>query len=378
MANFVVLKGADQYKVFDFDGNVARVGSGEHVDLRLDDTGTDSDIFLLMLTDKGYDLQPVAPGIVISVNGELADKRVSLPENAKVAFLNYMMIVTYGEAAQTKPPTPAAASAPTPPVEQSTQKPAAPTPPPVEADDRTRPMSTSTPEPPKPAAAPPPPPKPQPPVQAEERATAPGGAQPQPQKPPQPPRQEPPPAPPEPVEAPTVMLHNEPPPKPRQPERPPEPPKPRLEPDYVLVGLSGQHSGKIFPIDTPEFVVGRARECNVVIERDEKGKPLSSISREHFTVVSHDGELTVTDRHSKLRTYVNGKVLEPDQREPVAPEDVISIRTPQGEVKFRLCFADDPNPYPDEGKKFPWLPVMGLVVVIIILAFVLYKFLGTE
>jgi predicted component of type VI protein secretion system len=146
----------------------------------------------------------------------------------------------------------------------------------------------------------------------------------------------------------------------------------------VLVGLSGQHAGKIFPIDAEEFVVGRARECNLVVERDERGQPESSISRQHFTITSREGELSLSDRHSKLRTYVNGKVLESDQREPIAPEDVISIRSPKGEIKFRICFADDPNPYPDDKKSFPWLPVAGLAAIIIILAFVLYKFLGTE
>ena len=137
MANFVLLKGGEQYKVFDFDGNVARVGSGEHVDLQIVDTGTESDIFLLMLTDKGYDLQPIAPDVVISVNGQLADKRVSLEEQAKVSFLDYLMIVTYGEQVAKQPQPSAAAQRPQAPTAQQMTPPSPSTP-----DERTRPLET--------------------------------------------------------------------------------------------------------------------------------------------------------------------------------------------------------------------------------------------
>ncbi|MFH2056766.1 MAG: FHA domain-containing protein [bacterium] len=378
MANFVLLKGGEQYKVFDFDGNVARVGSGEHVDLQLADTGTEQDIFLLLLTDRGYDLQPIAPNVTVSVNGTLVERLTPLPEQAKVSFLDYLMVVSYGGTQPVEQPTAQAAAArpaPSPPAgDAPTQRPAA-TPPPKASDTPTRTMDVVQPgastEPgvppsgPKPAATPPVAPAP-PPAKKKDPSTAPGNIQ----TPPPPPRQ--------PVEAKTELIHHAPPPPPRQPEPVREAPKPRIEADYALVGLSGQHAGKVFPIDAEEFVVGRDRSCNLAIERDEKGRPDSAISREHFTIVSREGELSVVDRNSKLRTYVNGKVLEPDQREPIAPEDIISIPSPGGEVKFRLCFADDPNPYPDIKKSFPWLPVIGLVSLIVILAFVLYKFLGSN
>ncbi len=122
MANFVLLKGGEQYKVFDFGGNVARVGSGEHVDLQIVDTGTESDIFLLMLTDRGYDLQPIAPEIAISVNGQPANKRVSLEEQAKVSFLDYLMIVTYGEQPAAQAQTDVADQAPALPVSEPDEK----------------------------------------------------------------------------------------------------------------------------------------------------------------------------------------------------------------------------------------------------------------
>lgn len=374
MANFVILKNGEQYKVFDFDGNVARVGSGEHVDLKLTDTGTDQDLFLLMLGDQGYGLQPLAASVPISVNGAQAAALTPLPEQAKVSFLDYMMVVSYSSKEQTKPPAAKPAAPPSPPPaadDAPTQRPGAAPPPPA-TEEPTKSMDAPAPEPPtapkvKPVAAPPAAPPPHPTAEKKDPPTVPRAAQ-----------TPPPPPPSRPVEDKTELIHHAPPPPPPSPEPVREAPRQRVEPDYALVGLSGQHAGKVFPIDAEEYVVGRDRSCNLSIERDEKGRPDNAISREHFTVVSRDGELSVIDRNSRLRTYVNGKVLEPDQREPVAPEDIISIPSPSGEVKFRLCFADDPNPYPDVKKSFPWIPVIGLVALIVILAFVLYKFLGSN
>lgn len=137
---------------------------------------------------------------------------------------------------------------------------------------------------------------------------------------------------------------------------------------YSLVGLSGQYKGQVREIDTREFVVGRdGSVCDLVVDRTEAGDLDNSVSREHFTIVATDEGLSLTDKKSRLRTYINGKVLEPNQRESIAPEDIISIPVPTGEVKFRLCFVGNENFAPDKGRS-KYLPlIIGLAVIITLL-----------
>lgn len=159
-------------------------------------------------------------------------------------------------------------------------------------------------------------------------------------------------------------------PEPPRSERPAAaaPRKPRITPVYSLVGLAGQYKGQVREIDTREFVVGRdGSVCDLVVDRTEAGDLDNSVSREHFTIVATDEGLSLTDKKSRLRTYINGKVLEPNQRESIAPEDIISIPVPTGEVKFRLCFVGNENFAPDKGRS-KYLPlIIGLAVIITLL-----------
>jgi len=163
---------------------------------------------------------------------------------------------------------------------------------------------------------------------------------------------------------------------PRQQPTPPVAKKQTFEPVYSLVGLSGQYKGKVKYIDAEEFTVGRDHDCCLTIDRDEKGRPDSSISRTHFVITTVDEQLYLIDRVSKLRTFINDKMIETDQRESITPEDIISIHSPGGEIKFRVCYADDPNPYySDDGKKVPWLWIAVLILLIAVIIVAWVKFL---
>jgi hypothetical protein len=203
----------------------------------------------------------------------------------------------------------------------------------------------------------------------------------QPQQPPEePPKPTEPPTPPPETEDPTVLIERDRTPERRPlPEKKPEPTATRkLDTDYILCGLSGEHAGKRFPIDAEEFSVGRDRSCDLVIHRDEKGRPDTAISRHHFTVIYREGQLFLRDSRSQLRTYVNDKVIEPDQEEAITHDDIISIPSPQGEIRFRVCYADDPNFSDDKAGGFPWLWVIGLLVLIALLVFAWFYLLGGD
>lgn len=332
MARFIVLKGQNNYAVFDFDGNIARVGSGANVDLRLEsDAGTDDFFFLTKTGAGGFQIEPRSSAVNIAVNGSPCSSPTLLDEGSKVSVLDYMILVSYqGQQAPKAKPT----AEPTPPPKP--EMPSAPKPPAVDAD-----MGTA------PAIGAPPPPRPS-----------------------QPPAT-PPPSPPGAGDDATVRINFD----ERQQSVIPVKKKPvveevhgKIEPIFSLVCLSGQHKGKVFRIDSEEFIIGRDRGSSIVIDHDEKGRPDTSVSRKHLVFTSTDDGLYVVDKMSKLRTYINGRLIEADQREQVAPEDLISIPSPQGEIVFRLCFVDEENFAPVNASHTTMWLIIGLVAVIIILA----------
>lgn len=367
MARFIVLKGQTNYAVLDFDGNLGRVGSGANVDLRLEGGQTEEDFFFLSKSGSGeYRIEPRSADIKITVNGSPISAPTALGEGAKINLLDYLILVTYQGADQPEesvaPEEPEAPPKVEPP-QATTPEPAPP--------DRTEPVSTGT-TPEKPQQAP----SPEPPQSGEmTRPSAPAAAPPKaaPSPPPKPaPTPPPPPPPPKAAGADdaTVRINFDeaaPSITPQRKEPVVEEVKGGIEPVYSLVCLTGQHKGKVFRIDSEEFVIGRDREASIMIDHDEKGRPDTSVSRTHCTLTTDDESLYIVDKSSKLRTFVNGEVLEPGQREHIAPEDLISIPSPQGQIMFRLCFVDEENFAPAEAKNTTLWLILGLVVVIILL-----------
>jgi hypothetical protein len=350
MARFVILKGGASYKIFEFEGSIARVGTGEMMDLQLEAPGFDGDLFFLTKTPRGYEIERRADQLAYTVNGASASGRQVLNDGDKVTFLDYIMIATYGTAPAAKVEAPA-------PAEKSA-------PPRVTAPVNVAPAVESPAPPPAPS-----PPPPQSPRAGGERPTMIIDSQ----------AMTPPPAPASPPagrrEAGTQPLA-----KSRNPEAPartPSPTKERITPVYSLVGLSGQYKGQVREINTREFVVGRdGSVCDLVIDRTEGGELDKSVSREHFVISSTEDGLYITDKKSRLRTFINGKILEPNQREFIAPEDIISIPVPTGEVKLRLCFLGQENFAADQGKSKYTPLIIGMVLVIVALIVTIIWLLG--
>ena len=351
MARFVVLKGGASYKVFEFEGNIARVGSGETMDLNLEAPGYDGDLFFLSKTPRGYEIERRNDALNFHINGAVASNRVVLNDGDKVTFLDYIIVATYPPTLNAPQVEPEQAKPQTTPVEQKRPK-------------DTSPVAAAPPPPPPPPQAPPKPEPPKPAPRGTERATtiidsAAMAQTARPAPPPLPPQRETP----EPSQRqPDRQEH------PRFEKAPTSQRKPRITPVYSLVGLAGQYKGQVREIDTKEFVVGReGSSCDLVVDRTEGGDLDNSVSREHFVIYSTDEGLFLTDKKSRLRTYINGKVLEQNQRESIAPEDIISIPVPTGEVKFRLCFVGNENFSPDKGRS-KYLPmIIGLALVITLL-----------
>lgn len=343
MAKFIFLKNGVDHKVFDFEGNIARIGSGSTVDFQLETPGIEGDLFFVTKLPSGYEIERRARDLAFTINGAAADERTTLKEGDKVGFLDYIMIVKYQS--EIKPAPEAAA-----PV---SSEPAIPKP---VARETMPPAATATPAPEAPKPSP----------KGVEKATMiidsqALAAQAQQAK------AAPHPSPPDRQTAASVR------PQPAaRPEAPKAPKKEKINPVYTLCVLTGQHKGRAYEIDTQEFTIGRERGvCDLAIDHDEHGQPEMAISREHCAITSTDEGLYLTDKRSQLRTFINRNVIEPGQREFIAPEDIISIPAPSGEVFLRLCFKGQENfaPVSFAGPINPRLiAILATVIVILIIA----------
>jgi hypothetical protein len=345
MAKFIVLKNGMDHKVFTFDGNIARVGSGSTVDFQLE-TGIEGDLFFIAKTPSGYEIERRARDLAFTINGVAAGDRALLGEGDKVGFLDYIVIVKYQ---QQEPPLPV--STPPSQPESATPRPtgqgAAPAAPIVESKPEPKPAPKGAEKPTmiidsQALAAQAQQARTTPPPENRDRSTA---------APERPVRPEPPVA---------------------KPEQPLASKKQKITSVYTLCVLTGQHKGRAFEINAAEFVIGRERAlCDLVIDHDEHGQPEMAVSREHCAITSTDEGLYLTDKRSQLRTYINRKIIEPGQREFIAPEDIISIPAPTGEVFVRLCFRGQENfaPMSFAGPINPRLiAIMAAVIVILIIA----------
>ena len=349
MAKFIVLKNGMDHKVFNFDGNIARVGSGSTVDFQLETAGIEGDLFFIAKTPSGYEIERRARDLSFTINGVVAGDRTLLGEGDKVGFLDYIMIVKYQQQEQPIPVS-TAPPEPEPVTPKPTNKETAPAIPIVES----KPEPTPAQETPRPApkgaaittiidsqalAAQALQARATPPHESRDRSTD-APVRPQPPSP--------------------------------RPEQPKASKKQKITSVYTLCVLTGQHKGRAFEIDTQEFVIGRERAlCDLVIDHDEHGQPELAVSREHCAITSTDEGLYLTDKRSQLRTYINRKIIEPGQREFIAPEDIISIPAPTGEVFVRLCFRGQENfaPMSFAGPINPRLiAIIAAVIVILIIA----------
>jgi pSer/pThr/pTyr-binding forkhead associated (FHA) protein len=84
-----------------------------------------------------------------------------------------------------------------------------------------------------------------------------------------------------------------------------------------LYVASGAHHGKVIPVPTQEFVIGRDRACHL--------RPASqAISKRHCGLVVRDGLVYLTDYGSTNGTLVNGVMVRSEEVE-VPPGSTLTI-----------------------------------------------------
>src|SRR5262249_60770873 len=85
----------------------------------------------------------------------------------------------------------------------------------------------------------------------------------------------------------------------------------------VLIYPPGPDMGKRFPLDRPEFILGRGADCDIQVDRD-------SVSRRHARVYRPDGvTYVVEDLGSTNGSYVNDH---PIQQAPLRDADFLKMR----------------------------------------------------
>ena len=84
--------------------------------------------------------------------------------------------------------------------------------------------------------------------------------------------------------------------------------------------LRREKTGEWIPISKARFVIGRSdRSADDVVRGNQ------SVSRTHAVLTLEDGVCRITDCHSLNHTYLNGRVLTPDQPYELHPGDAIRI-----------------------------------------------------
>jgi serine phosphatase RsbU (regulator of sigma subunit) len=98
--------------------------------------------------------------------------------------------------------------------------------------------------------------------------------------------------------------------------------------------IKGSHRGQRVPVSTPAMVLGRSRECQVVI-------PQTSVSRQHARILCVEGSYFIEDMESRNGTRVNGAAIA--ERTALRNLDRIQI------CEFQASFhAEEQVPTPPE------------------------------
>lgn len=122
-------------------------------------------------------------------------------------------------------------------------------------------------------------------------------------------------------------------------------------PKFALRGLSGEHFGRSFPLQT-SLTIGRAEDAGLRI-------PLHSISRLHARLTPAGDEVLLEDLGSANGTWLNGKRV---TRAQAVHGDEIRFDT----QRFQLLMPGQPVRARDEGapapSRWPWLAALVLVL----------------
>lgn len=94
-----------------------------------------------------------------------------------------------------------------------------------------------------------------------------------------------------------------------------------------LVVAQGVHTGKVIPITTPEFIIGRDPQCQL--------RPASpAVSKQHCALAIRDGKVFVRDCGSTNGTFVNGEQVAADRE--VKAGDRLRVGPLEFDVKIEV------------------------------------------
>jgi pSer/pThr/pTyr-binding forkhead associated (FHA) protein len=89
-----------------------------------------------------------------------------------------------------------------------------------------------------------------------------------------------------------------------------------------LVGMEGPYAGQVFLLTSPNMMVGREPDKDIVLSAD------TTVSRSHARIVNESGDLVVYDNNSANGTYINGMRI---SMQILTPGDAVQF----GSSKFR-------------------------------------------
>jgi DNA-binding winged helix-turn-helix (wHTH) protein len=105
------------------------------------------------------------------------------------------------------------------------------------------------------------------------------------------------------------------------------PTAPRL---VLLEGITSLNDRQALPLEDYPFTIGRARDCNLIIDHTE-------VSRLHATLSWDHEQVVITDHNSTNGTFVNGERLQPNQPRRLRAGDKIAL------AKVCTLEFDDPG-----------------------------------
>ncbi|MGH8005157.1 MAG: FHA domain-containing protein [Limisphaerales bacterium] len=162
--------------------------------------------------------------------------------------------------------------------------------------------------------------------------------------------------------------------------------------EYYLLAIWGPLAGRRFQLKPGETKVGRDKEANeIVVREDEQGELDTSVSRRHasffwsniFASAGGGIDFSVIDVGSKLGVMVNGKKIKPEKGYPLKTGDEIGILSEKIPTIFRLASGDRLDFAPPRMGKEPrnnifsppkifWI-IGGIIILLLVLGWIILK-----
>jgi hypothetical protein len=163
--------------------------------------------------------------------------------------------------------------------------------------------------------------------------------------------------------------------------------------EFYLLAVWGPMAGRRFPLKPGETKIGRDKEANqIVVREDEQGELDTSVSRRHasffwsnvFVPGGPPGpDFSIIDVGSKLGVMVNGRKIKAEKGVPLKIGDETGILSEKVPTIFRLCsgehldfapprFGKAPQKSPFFGQKIFWI-IGGIIILLLLLTWILLK-----